>query len=44
MINHISDSDNAVMELKEVKTWTPGPGYLEVPDGYQIMEMPNMMP
>ncbi|HPF04370.1 MAG TPA: hypothetical protein PLE95_14290, partial [Bacteroidales bacterium] len=42
MINHISGSDDTTMQLKEIEPWTPDPEYLEVPDGYQVMEMPNM--
>jgi hypothetical protein len=43
MINHIDgSSDGSVMELKDVEPWTPDPGYLEVPDEYQVMDMPNM--
>lgn len=45
MINHIDGSSGgSVMELKEVEPWTPEPGYLEVPDGYQVMGMPDMIP
>jgi hypothetical protein len=45
MINHIDgSSDGSVMELKDVEPWTPDPGYLEVPEGYQVMGMSNMMP
>lgn len=45
MINHIDGSSGgSVRELKEVEPWTPEPGYLEVPDGYQVMGMPDMMP
>jgi hypothetical protein len=29
------------MELKEVEPWTPVLEYFEVPDGYQVMDMPN---
>ena len=43
MINHIDgSSDGSVMELKDVEPWTPDPGKFEVPDGYQVMDMPNM--
>ena len=43
MINHIDgSSDGSVMELKEVETWAPDPGYFEVPEGYQVMDIPKM--
>lgn len=42
LTNHISGSDDTTMELKEIETWTPDPGYFEIPDGYQVMDMPKM--
>jgi len=44
LTNHISGSDDTTMELKEIETCTPDPGYFEIPDGYQVMDMPKMMP
>lgn len=44
IINHIDVSGEAAMELREIEPWTPNPGYLEVPDGYQVMDMPVGMP
>lgn len=44
MINHIDgSSDGSVMEIREIEPWTPDPGYFEVPEGYQLMDMPAMM-
>jgi hypothetical protein len=42
MINHIDISGEAAMELREIEPWTPDPGYFEIPDGYQVMDMPMM--
>jgi hypothetical protein len=42
MINHISGSDDATMEMKEIEPWSPEPGSFEIPTGYQLMEMPKM--
>ena len=44
MINHISGSDDASAELKEIEPWTPDAQSFEIPAGYQVMEMPNMKP
>jgi hypothetical protein len=41
IINHIDVSGESTMELKEVEPWTPVLEYFEVPDGYQVMDMPN---
>jgi hypothetical protein len=42
MINHIDISGEAVMELREIEPWTPDPGNFEIPDGYQVMDIPTM--
>ncbi|MBS0009944.1 MAG: hypothetical protein KFF49_00940 [Bacteroidales bacterium] len=42
MINHISGSDDAAMELKDLQPWTPNAASFEIPAGYQVMEMPKM--
>jgi hypothetical protein len=44
IINHIEVSGESTMELKEIEAWTPDPGYYDVPDGYQVMDMPAGMP
>jgi outer membrane lipoprotein-sorting protein len=44
LTNHISGSDDTTMELKDVEPWTPDAQSFEIPDGYQVMEMPGMMP
>jgi len=42
MINHIDGSGGLVMELKEIQPWTPNAQSFEIPEGYQIMDMPKM--
>ncbi|MBN1388381.1 MAG: DUF4412 domain-containing protein [Bacteroidales bacterium] len=44
LINHISGSDDTAMELKEIQPWTPDAKSFEIPEGYQVMDMPKMMP
>jgi len=44
MINHIDGSNDMTMELKEIKSWTPDAKSFEIPAGYQVMEIPKMMP
>ncbi|MBE0652545.1 MAG: DUF4412 domain-containing protein [Bacteroidales bacterium] len=44
MTNHISGSDDTTMELKDVEPWTPDAQSFEIPSGYQVMDMPKMMP
>ncbi len=44
IINHIDVSGEATMELREIEPWTPDQEYLEVPYGYQVMDMPAGMP
>ncbi len=42
LINHISGSDDATMELKEIGPWTPDAKSFEIPAGYKVMGMPKM--
>ncbi len=42
MINHISGSDDATMELKDIEPWTPDAKSFEIPAGYQVMDIPKM--
>lgn len=44
IINHIEVSGESTMEIREIEPWTPDSKYLEVPDGYQVMDMPAGMP
>jgi len=44
MINHIDGSEGAVMELKDIEPWTPDAKSFTIPEGYQVVEMPKMMP
>lgn len=45
MINHIDGSaDGSVMEIKDIGPWTPAIDSFEIPKGYQVMDMPQMMP
>jgi len=43
MINHIDGSQGSGMELKDIETWTPDATSFSIPDGYQVMDMPDMM-
>ena len=42
IINHIDGSNGSVMELKDIEPWTPDAKSFSIPDGYQVMEMPEM--
>ncbi|MBN2523273.1 MAG: hypothetical protein JXB24_08345 [Bacteroidales bacterium] len=44
LINHIDGSNDMTMELKDIKVWTPDAMSFEIPEGYQVMELPGMMP
>ncbi|MDT8400751.1 MAG: DUF4412 domain-containing protein [Bacteroidales bacterium] len=44
LINHISGSDDTSMEIKDIQPWTPDAKSFEIPAGYQVMDMPKMMP
>ena len=44
MINHIDGSGGSAMELKDIEPWTPNVQNFEIPDGYQVMDMPGMTP
>jgi len=45
MINYIDGSPNgSVMEIKDIEPWTPAADSYDIPKGYQLMAMPNMMP
>jgi len=45
MINHIDGSaDGSVMELKDIESWSPSADSYDIPKGYQVMDMPQMMP
>jgi len=42
IINHITGSGDSVMQLKDIEPWTPDAQSFEIPDGYQVMDMPGM--
>ena len=44
LITHIDGSDESTMELKDIEPWTPDAKSFEIPAGYQVMDMPKMMP
>ena len=45
LVNYIDGSpDGSTMELTDLETWKPDTDSFEIPDGYQVMDMPNMMP
>ncbi len=44
IINHIDGSSGSGMELKDIEPWTPNAQSFEIPSGYQVIDMPKMMP
>lgn len=44
LINHIDGTGEATMELKDIQPWTPDSKSFEIPEGYQVMNMPKMTP
>ncbi|HUX56530.1 MAG TPA: DUF4412 domain-containing protein [Bacteroidales bacterium] len=44
IINHIDGSQGSGMELRDIEPWTPDAKSFSIPEGYQVMEMPDMMP
>ena len=44
MINHIDGSEGSGMELKDIEPWTPDAASFSIPEGYQVMDMPDIMP
>lgn len=43
MINHIDGSGDSIMELKDIEPWSPDTKSFEIPEGYQVMEMPKVV-
>ncbi|MCF8223611.1 MAG: DUF4412 domain-containing protein [Bacteroidales bacterium] len=41
LVNH-TDGPGSGMELKNPEPWTPGSKSFEIPEGYQVMDMPKM--
>jgi len=44
MINHIDGSQESGMELQDIEPWTPDAASFSIPEGYQVMDMPQMAP
>jgi len=44
IINHIEVSGESIMEIREIEPWTPDSESFEIPNGYQVMDMPAGMP
>lgn len=44
LINHIDGSGGATMELTDIESWTPDAKSFEIPEGYQVMDIPKMRP
>ena len=43
LINHMDGSgEGSIMELKDIEAWTPDAQSIEIPSGYQVMDMPQM--
>jgi len=43
MINHIDGAEGSGMELKDIEPWTLDAASFTIPEGYQVMDMPDMM-
>ena len=43
MINHMDGSEGSGMEIQDIEPWTPDANSYSIPEGYQIMEMGDMM-
>jgi len=43
MINHIDGAEGSGMELKDIEPWTLDAQVFEIPAGYTVMDMPDMM-
>jgi outer membrane lipoprotein-sorting protein len=44
LINHMEGTGETTVELKDIKPWTPDAKSFEIPEGYQVMDMPKMIP
>lgn len=44
IINHIDGSNGSGMELQDIEPWTPNATSFSIPEGYQVMNMPEMNP
>lgn len=42
LVNHIDGSGDSTMELKDIEPWTPNTKSFEIPEGYQVMDMPKI--
>jgi len=42
--NHINGSGDLAMELKEIQPWIPDAKSFSIPEGFQVMEMPKLVP
>ncbi len=42
MIDHIEGEGGSVMEMKNVEHWSPDNSIFEIPQDYQLMDMPHM--
>ncbi|MEA1898301.1 MAG: hypothetical protein U9N53_11645 [Bacteroidota bacterium] len=43
LINHIDGSEGSGMEIQDIELWIPDANSYSIPEGYQIMEMGDMM-
>jgi hypothetical protein len=44
IINHIDGTGDSTMEIRDIEAWAPNPASFEIPEGYQVMDMPAGMP
>ena len=42
MTDHMEGSDGSTMEMKNVEDWNPDNSLFEIPQGYDMMDMPGM--
>jgi len=43
MVNHIDGEEESGMEIRDIEPWTPDANSYSIPEGYQVMEMPDMV-
>lgn len=44
IINHIDGTGDSTMEIRDIEAWSPNPSSFEIPEGYQVMDMPAGIP
>lgn len=44
IINHIDGTGDSPMEIRDIEAWAPNPASFEIPEGYQVIDMPAGIP